>query len=72
MIEEFLTAREVAAALKLSPKNGWRTVNAWADSGKVSFMRFGRIKRYRLEDFAALGYKNGSGGVINKRYLRHK
>ncbi len=66
---EFLTAQEIAAALKLSPKNGWRTVNTWADTGKVGFMRFGRIRRYRLEDFAALGYKQGSGGQLNKRYM---
>lgn len=71
-MEEFLTAREVAAALKLKAKNGWRTVNKWADEGEVSFMRFGRIKRYRLSDFAAMGYKAGSGGEINKRYLGHK
>jgi len=65
---EFLTAQEVAAALKLSPKSGWRTVLEWADSGKIGFMRFGRVKRFRLEDFAAWGYKNGSGGELNKRY----
>lgn len=71
MNSEFLTAQEIAAALKLSKKYGWQTVLQWADSGKVSFMRFGRIKRFRLEDFAALGYKQGSGGQINKRYGRH-
>ena len=69
---EFLTAQEVAAALKLSPKNGWRTVLTWADSGNISFMRFGRVKRFRLADFAAWGYKNGSGGELNKRYLGHR
>ena len=70
MSAEFLTAQEVAAALKLSPKFGWQTVLKWADSGQVGFMRFGRIKRFRLEDFAALGYKQGSGGELNKRYGR--
>lgn len=68
MSDIFLTAQEVAAALKLSPRNGWRTVLTWADSGKISFMRFGRVKRFRLADFAAWGYKNGSGGELNKRY----
>ena len=72
MSEEFLTAQEIAAVLKLSPKYGWRTVNMWADTGKVSFMRFGRVRRYRLEDFAAMGYKAGSGGQINKRYMAHR
>ena len=71
-MEEFLTAREVAAALKLSPKYGWQTVLKWADEGRVGFMRFGRVKRFRLTDFAAMGYKAGSGGVINQRYLRRK
>lgn len=70
MTGEFLTAQEIAAALKLSPKYGWQTVLKWADCGQVSFMRFGRVKRFRLEDFAAMGYKAGSGGQLNKRYMR--
>jgi len=71
-MEEFLTAREVAAALKLSSKYGWQTVLKWADSGKISYMQFGRVRRFRLSDFAAWGYKNGSGGELNKRYKGRK
>lgn len=68
MQTEFLTAQEVAAALKLSPKYGWQTVLNLAAEGKIGFMRFGRVKRFRLADFAAYGYKMGSGGELNKRY----
>ena len=67
---EFLTAKEVAAALKLQGEYSWQTVLRWAEEGKIGFMRFGRVKRFRLQDFAAWGYKNGSGGQINKRYMR--
>ena len=72
MSEEILTAQEVAVKLHLSPKTGGETVIGWARSGKISYLRPGRAYLFRMVDVLAYGYKAGSGGQINKRYLGHR
>lgn len=67
-MEEFLTAKEAAKILRLN----YSTVLSIVKSGKISYMKFGRAFRFRKEDLIAYGYKQGSGGQINKRYLQHK
>jgi excisionase family DNA binding protein len=67
MSEEFLTVKEAAKILKL----GYPTVLGIIKRGKISFMRFGRAYRLRLEDLIAYGYKEGSGGELNKRYKKY-
>ena len=72
MSDQYFTAQEIASKLSLSPRNGWRTINRLADAGKIGFMKFGRIKRYKLEDIEAFCYKNGSGGQLNKRFMKYR
>lgn len=63
---EFITAREAAKQLKIC----YSTMLTIIKEEKISVMKFGRAFRFRKEDLIAYGYKNGSGGQINKRYLK--
>lgn len=67
-MEEFLTAKEAAKILRLN----YGTVLSIVKSGKISYMKFGRAFRFRIDDLLAYGYRMGSGGEINKRYRRYK
>lgn len=58
--EEFLTRKEVLAALKIDSSTLW----CWEKTGYIKSYPFGGRKRYRLEDVEAIrtGRKGGRGG----------
>ena len=58
--EEFLTRKEVLAALKIDSSTLW----CWEKTGYIKSYPFGGRKRYRYEDVEAIrtGRKGGRGG----------
>jgi len=50
LMQEPWTAEEVAQYLKLSPKNGFRTIQRWVREGRLKCGRVGDCMRFRKED----------------------
>lgn len=53
--DRWLTAKEAAEYLRLSPRWGFMTIRKWVREGKIKSARVGRLYRFHkqdLDDFA--------------------
>lgn len=48
-LPEIMTSHEVAAYLRLSPKNGWQSVQSWAREKKIDAVKIGDLWRFPKE-----------------------
>lgn len=58
-MSEYLTTRELATALNVSPA----TIGDWVRQGKIPVIVIGRTRRYRLEDVVSSASRGVRPGV---------
>jgi len=58
-MSEYLTTRELATALNVSPA----TIGDWVRQGKIPVIVIGRTRRFRLSDVESAAYRGVRPGV---------